>query len=84
MSRAKQPRITIPKEEQPPPIVKPDACLTVKICKECNGYAFSVFKDTLETVCPCGINRDTITKQLPMTAENLQTLRNAFHELVKQ
>lgn len=83
MSRAKQPRITITKEEQPPPVSKLDACLTVKICVSCNGYAFSVFKDTLETVCPCGKNRETITKQLPMTAENLETLRNAFHELIK-
>lgn len=85
MSRQKQPRITIAKEESPLPEVKPETCLNVKVCTVCNGYAFSVFQnDKMETVCPCGLNRETIQTKLPMTMANLQEIRSAYEELVKK
>ncbi len=85
MSRAKQPRITTVEKDPPTqPEETPGACLTVKICTVCNGYAFSVFRvSSIETVCPCGTNRETVTKQLPLTQTNLQEIKSAFEKLTK-
>mgnify|MGYP003394887959 CR=1 FL=1 len=85
MSRAKQPRITAVEKDPPaPPEETPGACLTVKICTVCNGYAFSVFRvSSIETVCPCGKNQKTIEKQLPLTHANMQEIKSAFEKLVK-
>jgi hypothetical protein len=82
MSREKQPRITIPREEEHEvAVIQPT--MKVRVCAECDGYAFDYYKKEIRhTICPCGTDRPVTEKQVPMTDENFQEIRAACERLV--